>query len=216
MSDALEASPRPYRSDLRRRQAQDTRHRVVEAALELFGQQGFTATTFAQIAETAGVSVQTVQKHGPKSALLQAAVELAAFGVEGETNVFQTEAGASMLTVDDPDTFATRLGDAMLAINEPVSQVWLAFVGAAHGDEELRGHQLHILALVRSQVERFLRYVADRGWLRTDVPFDSLVEAFCVVTSVESYARFILIDQRDTKEYRDFIARTVRATILAE
>ena len=39
------------------------------------------------------MSVKTVQEHGPKSALLQAAVELASFGVEGETDFFATDLG---------------------------------------------------------------------------------------------------------------------------
>ena len=49
-----------------------------------------------------------------------------------------------------------------------------------------------MLALLRGQVEHVLRYVAERGWLRPDVPFDDLVEAFCVITCVETYARFVL------------------------
>ena len=208
------APTRPYRSELRRQQAAETRRRVVEAALELFSRQGFRSTTFAQIADRAGVAVQTVQKHGSKTALLQAAVELASFGVEGESNVFETDVGRSLLTADDPDSFAAAVGDAMLVINEPAADVWMAFVGAAHGDEELRGHHLRMLGLIRDQVARFLRYTADRGWLRQDVPFDALVEAFCVITSVESYARFVLLDGKDKDEYRAFVARTLRASVM--
>ena len=110
---------RPYRSDLRQRQAAETRLRVVEAAVSLFGRQGYRATTFAQLAEEAGVSVKTVQEHGPKSALLQAAVELASFGVEGETDFFATDLGQAMLQVRDPGELAAMVGEAMLAINAP-------------------------------------------------------------------------------------------------
>ena len=49
-----------------------------------------------------------------------------------------------------------------------------------------------MLALLRAQVAHVLRYVDERGWLRRDVPFDDLVEAFCVITCVETYARFVL------------------------
>ena len=214
MSD-VELPRRRYRSQLRDLQAADTRRRVVEAALDLFANQGYHATTFAQVAGKAGVSVQTVQKQGPKSALLQAAVELASFGVEGETDVFATDVGRSLLDAPDADTLASLLGDAMLAINQPSAAVWMTFVGAAQGDQQLRGYHVQFLALIRGQVERFLHFVEGRGWLRTDVAFEALVESFCGVTSVESYARFVLLDARPPEEYCSFVVRTVRATVLA-
>jgi AcrR family transcriptional regulator len=205
---------RPYRSDLRQRQAAQTRLRVVEAAATLFGQQGYRATTFAQLAEEAGVSVKTVQEHGPKSALLRAAVELAAFGVEGETDFFATELGQAMLQVRDADELATMTGRAMLAINAPSAGLWMTVVSASQGDQELGRFHAEMLALVRWQVQHVLRYVEDRGWLRGDVPFDDLVEAFCVITSVETYVRFVQHDARSPAAYQAFVARTVRETIL--
>jgi len=206
---------RPYRSALRRQQAAATRLRVVEAAGALFARQGYRATTFAQLADEAGVSAKTVQEHGPKSALLRAAVELASFGVEGETDFFATDLGRAALGVGGPDELAGLVGDAMRAINAPTAGLWLTVVAAAQGDEELTGFQAQMLASVRGQVERVLRYVDDRGWLRRDVPFDDLVEAFCVVTSVETYARFVLHDRKSEEEYRAFVTRTVRETVLA-
>jgi AcrR family transcriptional regulator len=44
----------------RRRQPIETRRRILEAALRLFQAQGYGATTMAQVAEQAGVAVQTV------------------------------------------------------------------------------------------------------------------------------------------------------------
>ena len=214
MSDS-DAPRRRYRSQLRDLQAADTRRRVVEAALDLFGSQGYHATTFAQVAGKAGVSVQTVQKQGPKSALLQAAVELASFGVEGETDFFATDVGRSLLDAPDADTLASLLGEAMLSINEPSAGVWMTFVGAAQGDQQLRGYHAQFLALIRGQVERFLHFVEDRGWLRDDVPFDALVQAMCIITSVESYVRFTLLDGRTSDEYRAFVTRTVRLSVFA-
>jgi AcrR family transcriptional regulator len=209
-----EASSRPYRSELRRQQAAETRRRVVAAALELFSVQGYQATTFAQLAKQAGVSVETIQKHGPKSELLQAAVELASFGVEGETDFFATDLGRSMQEVRDPDEHAGFVAEMVLAINAPSAGLWMAVVGAAQGDPELAEFRAHMLALVRGQIERVSRFVADRGWLRSDVPFDDLVEAMCVITSVETYVRFVIVDGKSTEAYKEFVRRTVRETIL--
>jgi len=206
---------RPYRSALRQRQAAETRLRVVEAAVTLFGRQGYRATTFSQLARESGVSVKTVQEHGPKSALLQAAVELASFGVEGETDFFATEVGQAMLQVRDADELAALVGEAMLAINTPSAGLWTTVAGAAHGDEELSGYHAQMLGLIRGQVEHVLRHVSDRGWLRLDVPFDDLVEAFCIIICVETYTRFVLLDRKSDDDYKAFVTRMVRETVLA-
>jgi AcrR family transcriptional regulator len=214
MMESSAGRVRPYHSELRQQQAAATRLRVVRAALTLFSRQGYRATTFAQLAREAGVSVETVQKHGPKSALLQAAMELVSFGVEGETDFFATELGRTMLEVQDADRLATLVGEAMLLINAPSAGLWMTVASAAHGDEELSGYRAHMLGLIRTQVAHVLRYVDDRGWLRSDVPFDDLVEAFCVITCVETYTRFVRHDGKSDDEYKTFVARTVRETIL--
>lgn len=209
-----EVRPRTYRSELRQRQAAETRRRVVESAVEVFGEHGYQAATFAQIAKRAGVSVETVQKHGPKTALLWAAVEVASFGVEGDVDLFDTEPGRAFLATRDPDEFARVVGETMLAINAPVAGVWTAATAAAHGDREVAGHLAERLATIRRQVENALRVVGDRGWLRSDVPFDELVEAACVITSVESYVRFVRLDGRSAERYQGFVARAIRDVVL--
>jgi AcrR family transcriptional regulator len=194
---------RPYRSELRRHQAAETRRRVVESAVEVFSEHGYHGATFTQIAKRAGVSVETVQKHGPKTALLWAAVEVASFGVEGEIDFFDTERGRAMLEVADPKAFATYIGETMLAIT-----------AAAHGDHEVRNNLAERLASIRKQVENVLHTIGERGWVRPDVPFDDLVEALCVITSVESYVRYVRMDGKSPQEYTAFVARTVHDTIL--
>jgi len=211
----LDDRARPYRSDLRQQQAAQTRLRVVEAALTLFSRQGYRATTFTQLAREAGVSVETVRKHGPKAALLQAAIELASFGVEGETDFFETDIGRATAQVHGPDELAALVGSAMLAINAPSAALWTTVAAAAPGDEELTAYHAGMLAMIRAQVEHVLRFVAERGWLREDVPFDDLVEALCVITCVETYVRFVLQDRRSEEAYTSFVTRTVRETVLA-
>ena len=72
-----------------------------------------------------------------------------------------------------------------------------------------------MLGLIRAQVEHVLRHVSDRGWLRLDVPFDDLVEAFCIIICVETYTRFVLLDRKSDDDYKAFVTRMVRETVLA-
>jgi AcrR family transcriptional regulator len=51
---------RPYRSPLRREQAEATRQRILEAGLRLFAERGYAASSISQIALEAGVSTETI------------------------------------------------------------------------------------------------------------------------------------------------------------
>jgi len=211
----VKESSRPYRSALRERQAAQTRERVIRAAGRLFSVQGYRATTFAQIASEADVSVETVQKHGPKTSLLQAAVELASFGVEGETDVFTTEVGQAILRVRSVDEFASLIAAGALAINAPSAGMWMTIVGASRGDDELSAYQAQLLAGIRSQVERVLGFIGERGWLRSDLPVDDLVETVCIIAGPEAYVRFVELDGRSTDDYQAFVTRMLNETVLA-
>jgi AcrR family transcriptional regulator len=212
---ATSSSTRGYRSELRRRQAAETRARIVDAAAELFGEHGYAGTTLARIAERAQVSVETVQKAGPKAALLRAAVGVRSWGHEGEVEFSQLDEGRVVLAVTDPAELAELLGETMTALNERVAGVWSALTGGAALDPELHGYYREMLASIRTQQERTLRVFEERGWLRRDVPFDELLAALSVVTSVEAYVRYVRLDGRPRDEYGRFIARTMRETVLA-
>lgn len=58
-------SPRNYDNSLRKEMEADTIRRIVAATVDLHAKQGALATTHADIAEAAGVSVATVYKHFP-------------------------------------------------------------------------------------------------------------------------------------------------------
>lgn len=65
----------------RRRQAADTRRRIVEAAAKLFQRDGFTATTIDAIADESGVAVQTIYANAKsKREILKSAIDMAVRG----------------------------------------------------------------------------------------------------------------------------------------
>src|SRR5215469_13147052 len=62
---------RPYHSQVRQRQAEETQRRILTAARSLFESQGYAATTVEAIAEQALVSPKTIEAvFGSKRALL--------------------------------------------------------------------------------------------------------------------------------------------------
>ena len=75
-----------YHSPLRARQAAETRRTIVDAAIKLFGERGWAATTLPQVAAEAGTAVDTIYSaFGTKSGLLMAAVDVAIVGDDDPT-----------------------------------------------------------------------------------------------------------------------------------
>lgn len=75
-----------YHSPLRARQAAETRRAIVEAAIKLFGERGWAATTLPLVAAEAGTAVDTIYSaFGSKSGLLMAAIDVAIVGDDDPT-----------------------------------------------------------------------------------------------------------------------------------
>ena len=80
--------PRRYQMATRERAVQDTRQRIIDAAISLHAQRGVIATNWEEIAERARVSTATVYRHFPSLGELVPACARTAF-----------EAGASLPTL---------------------------------------------------------------------------------------------------------------------
>jgi AcrR family transcriptional regulator len=204
---------RTYRSDLRRRQAEATRSRVVAAAAELFAADGYPRTTLARIAAAAGVSAETVQGHGPKAALLIAAVQHAAFGVSGEDVLFSLPVGRELLALDHPDAVLDRLAAWQADLHERTAPMAPALLGGASADPELDRYLTDMYANTVRQIRRTLERFRDRGWLRDDVPFEELVETTVVLSSTETYAQVTRRDGWGGTAYRAWYRRLLAETV---
>ena len=208
------AAPRSYRSTLRQQQAEATRARIFGAAAELFAREGYARTTLAKIAAAAGVSAETVQGQGPKAALLIAAIEYAGFGVVGEENVLNLDVGRRLLTIDDLDEALDYVAETATDIHQRTAPLAPALFGGADADDELERYLDRLLASIKLQMHRILDVLRDRGWLRTDVPFDELVETAVVVCGVETYLRITHRDGQSVDTYRRWCRRMLAETVV--
>ncbi|WP_205844183.1 TetR/AcrR family transcriptional regulator [Mycolicibacterium sp. GF69] len=204
---------RSYQSELRRQQAQATRTRIVSTAARLFAAQGFARTTLAKIAAEAGVSAETVQLQGPKAALLIAAIEYAAFGVAGEDDVLNLDVGRTIVATDDFDEALDLFLAAQMDVHERAADLATALIGGANADPELDRYRGDLIASVNRQIGRVLEHFRDRGWLRTDVGFEELVETAAVLGSVETFRRVTHHDGWSVDAYRAWWRRMLIETV---
>lgn len=136
-SEATAKQTRSYRSTRRAQQAAQTREDVLNAAVELFREHGWSGTTVSAIARQAGVAVETVYSgFGSKKALLRAAIDVAVAGDALPIPLVERP-GAALL---GQGTLAERLaaGARLTAdVHERSAGVWRALVEAAAGDDEI-------------------------------------------------------------------------------
>ncbi len=209
----MSTGTRAYRSQLRQRQAEQTRARVVAAAAELFASDGYTRTTLAKIAAAAGVSTETVQGQGPKAALLIAATEFAAVGVSDEENLLNLDIGRKLIAIGDPEE-AVDFAAAMAAdVHTRTAKLAPALLGGADSDPELDRYLTEFIAGITGQFRRVLEVFRDRGWLREDVPFDELVQTAAVLCSVEIYLRLVHRGGWSVEAYRAWCRRMLQESV---
>lgn len=125
-----ESTARVYRSELRARQARETRARIIAAAGELFARQGYQATTIAAIARAAGVSGETVKTAASKAELLIAAFEVTFSGYEGAESLTDTDVAAGVLELPD-DVFLDAVLAQITDANARGHRLWTVLLGAA-------------------------------------------------------------------------------------
>ena len=127
---------RAYDSSRRKRQAEQTRGEVLVAAMELFNTRGWAETTLADVAEAAGVAVETIYNgFGSKKQLVRDAMDAAVVG-DAEPVPF-VEREPFLRLGAGPRTERLQAGMDILAdIHARSAGVWRAVGEAAKGDDE--------------------------------------------------------------------------------
>ncbi len=205
---------RRYTSELRLRQAELTRTRIVGAAADLFARRGYAAATMPMIARLAGVSTETVQAYGPKAHLLRAAVDLVSFGGGRDQPVIETEMGQQLLAARTPLEAAVAAAEILATANRSAHGVWLAFMEAARHDDVIADELRALVSSIRAQNEQVLGAWRQLGWLRDDAPFNELVDRATMIGAVELYDRYVRLGEGTVERYRALVVGLFMSSVL--
>jgi len=151
--------------------SEDTSRKIIAAAMQLFGQVGYTRATTRLIADAAGVNEVTLFRHfGSKKNLLMACTE--AFNAVGFPANFEGE-----LTGDYREDI-TRM--ARLQIEDTLSRLEILslLLCEARNVPELREAILAGGSGNLARLSRFFKRQADAGVVRADIPAEVLATAF--------------------------------------
>ena len=200
---------RPYHSPTRRRQAEQTRARILAAARDLFRSAGYAATTLEAIASSAQVSAKTVEAaFGSKRGVLAALVDpLASAGPPREL-VDQIRAA------DDPLHRLRLVAELTRRSYERSVPEFELMRGAAAVAPEV--------AAVAGQVEsrryvnqtRLAAYLEEYGVLRDGLAADQATDIIWALTSYDVYRALIGERHWPADRYQAWLAATLAATLL--
>jgi len=196
-----------YHSPLRARQTAQTRSVILDAAVKLFGENGWAGTTLAAVAKEAGTAVETLYStFGSKSALVVAATDVAILGDDLEA------------TMDERDNFiAISEGNRTQRLHTAVHVATTSYtrsLGVLRALEEAAGSDEAALArMVQYEDDRHRLITAALERVLRHTPSVALVDEVWSVASPESLRKLTEERHWTVEQYEAWIARMVLAIL---
>jgi AcrR family transcriptional regulator len=186
---------RRYSSAVRAEQAAATRRAVLDAARELFAENGYAATSIAAIAQRAGVAVDTVYAAaGRKPALLRVLVETSLSGtdqaVPAEQRAYVIRIRAASSAREKIAIYAAAVSD----IGARMAPVHRALAEASVGDADCAALRAEISARRANNMRLFAADLRATGDLRGDLTDDEVADIVWSTNAAEY--RALLVGER--------------------
>ena len=183
---AQRATKRSYHSPRRVEQAAATRHAILTAARDLFVSNGYSATTVAEIADRARVSLDTVYATvGRKPALLRELVETAISGTDqaipADQRDYVTRISAAPTAVDKITIYA----HAITGIQQRMAPVFLALRDAAATDPDCAALWSEIARRRATNMRTFAADLRSTGQMRDDLTDDQIADIIWSMNAAE-------------------------------
>lgn len=202
-----------YKSPLREAQAAETRAKIIDSAIDVFGRRGFAGTSLAKIATGAGVSVETVKLAGTKGALLLAAFDRAFAGEELPGPVHSSGIGRSLLAVPDEELL-DGLVAFVVAANSRVARLWPRVLEAATIDADVASRLSRLQASRTEDMIAAIAHLRRRGRCTNPLPDATLADGLSYLLAPEGYVRLVIECGWPEADYRQWLVRAVQRVIL--
>jgi AcrR family transcriptional regulator len=208
------ARVKTYNSPLRDEQARRTRERILDAARATFRQQGYGATTLADIARTAGVAEPTVRAtFKTKPNLVEHLLRLAIRGSDDELQLQQREAFQHMLAASDADTLLDRLAALSESVHRRSWDVMEIVRGAATSDPAIAELYEQRRRARHNNQKTVAKRLQELGALRNGTNIESAADLLWLYTAPEIYRMLVIERNWSAKRYRNW-CRSATAGIL--
>ena len=209
--------PRKYDASRRQEQARETRGAVLAAAHRMFVEQGYAQTTMAGVAETAGVSVETVYKaFGNKPKLVKACFDVAIVGDDEPLNMMERADGIVARTMAEPDPrkklamFGAHVADAC----ERTGPIQLAVKAAAVSDPAAAEVWAELSQERLVGMGFFAEHLKETKSLRKGVSVDEARDVLWTFLGLDWWEALVLERGWDTKRFGKWMGQQMIAALL--
>lgn len=204
-----EQEHRSYRSPLRNRRARETRRRILAAAQQLILERGYGSTTMRDIADTAGVAIQTIYSSvGTKQDILTAFIDQ----IEDDARLHEFE--NRFRETDSPREHLRLRAAASRAIFDQGIDTIETLIRAQGTSPEIaevleKGDGRHRQSVKEWIVDRW-----DDTVFREDLSYQEVIDLISMLSGSEVYRWLIRRYQWSSDRYEDWLYQTLVDHIL--
>jgi AcrR family transcriptional regulator len=206
---------RGYDNSRREAAARATRRAVTTAALELFVQQGYPATTLKAVAERAGVSVQTVYaQFGNKRAVLKTVIDVTVAGDDEPVPLTQRAAARTLADEPDPQRQIALLLGSVCEILARTADLDRVVRSAAGVDPEAADLWRSGAEQRRTGMAQAVAAIARTGGLRSDLTVEEASRRLAVLIDPEIYRLTVVDGGWTVEQHRSWLEELAVASLL--
>jgi len=201
---------RPYHSQVRQRQAEETRRRILAAAGELFASRGYAVTTLEAVAEVAEVSSKTIAAvFGSKRALLAEVINPEAFSTPVKLLIEELRA------TEDPSRRLSLVAQITRQAYEPLASSLELLRTAGAVAPELADLAQQVEARRRRNQARLIASLHEQGVLRSGLSFEEATDVLWALTSYDVYRMLVVEQSWEPERYETWLAQLLVQHLLA-
>ena len=201
---------RPYHSQVRQRQAEETRRRILAAAGELFASRGYAVTTLKAVAEVAEVSSKTIAAvFGSKRALLAKVINPEAFSTPVKLLIEE------LRTTEDPSRRLSLVAQITRQAYEPLASSLELLRTAGAVAPELADLAQQVEARRRQNQARLIASLHEQGVLRSGLSFEEATDVLWALTSYDVYRMLVVEQSWEPERYETWLAQLLVQHLLA-
>ena len=200
---------RPYHSQVRQRQAEETRRYILAAARSLFESRGYAATTLEAIAEVALVSPKTIAAvFGSKSALLAEVINPEAFNTPVKLLIEE------LRTTEDPPHRLSLVAQITRQAYESLMSEMELLRTARAVSPELADLAQQVEKRRRENQARLIASLREQGVLHPDLSIDEATDRVWAVTSYDIYRMLVVEQHWEPARYETWLAQLLIQQLL--
>jgi AcrR family transcriptional regulator len=200
---------RTYKSPVRRRQAGDTRVRIIEAARALLQREGYAGMTIEGIAQRAEVSAQSVYAiFKSKTGILIDLLDQSTFDADYDDAVRRA------LSATDPETRLRLAAPIARQVHDAQSATFDLLRGAGVVAPELAKLEQLRESLRYERQERMIISLRDAGRLQPGLDQATARDIFWMLTGRDVYRMLVRERSWSSQKYQDWLADSLVHSLL--